>query len=584
MVSHLLLTISKLIPGVFKHRCCALPGLARRFVAALLVIGSLVAANAYSRDLLPSIRSRSDPELTQRPADLPSDEALEAAGAVIGQIELEINDIFATENSEEDVSLFRLANFLHVRTKQSTIAQRLLFQTGDRFSRQKLEESERLLRTQRYIVEARITPVAYRDGTVDIKVFTRDVWTLKPGVSFGRSGGTNSTGVKIEESNLFGLGKQLSLDYASNVDRTTTVLDYRDPQVFGSRWTLAAQLGNNSDGRKNALALEHPFYSLDTRWSAGIKVLDERRIDAVYDLGNVIDRYRLNQRGATLYYGFSGGLQDQWAARWTGGMTVDDSQFERIPNQAGPGNIPASRKLVYPWVSYSLTENRYRKLQNFNQIGRTEDLSLGWSAEAQFGIAARAIGSDRNALIWSGTIARNLELGEHQITELKSSVSGRLDASRIENALLSLSARYFLRDSPNRLTYLSLQADAGQRLDADMRLSLGGDNGLRGYPLRYQAGSGRLLFTAEQRFFSDWYPFRLVRVGGAVFFDAGRTWGENPLGSRSIGTLRDVGVGLRIGHSRSGLGNVTHVNLAFPLDARGDIKRVQLVVETKSSF
>ena len=70
----------------------------------------------------------------------------------------------------------------------------------------------------------------------------------------------------------------------------------------------------------------------------------------------------------------------------------------------------------------------------------------------------------------------------------------------------------------------------------------------------------------------------------AVFLDAGRTWGDNPLGSRSIGTLQDIGLGLRIGHSRSGLGNVTHVNLAFPLNARGDIKKVQFIVETRSSF
>src|SRR5947199_4526984 len=34
------------------------------------------------------------------------------------------------------------------------------------------------------------------------------------------------------------------------------------------------------------------------------------------------------------------------------------------------------------------------------------------------------------------------------------------------------------------------------------------------------------------------YPFRLFRVGAAVFFDSGRTWGSAPLAAPSLGLLR----------------------------------------------
>ena len=121
-------------------------------------------------------------------------------------------------------------------------------------------------------------------------------------------------------------------------------------------------------------------------------------------------------------------------------------------------------------------------------------------------------------------------------------------------------------------------------LDAERQLLLGGDSGLRGYPLRYQGGEGRWLLTAEQRFYTDWYPFRLVHVGGAVFFDAGRSYGRNPFGSRSQGVLKDAGIGLRLGNARSGLGNVVHIDLAFPLDGDSSIDSVQLLVQTKRSF
>lgn len=121
-----------------------------------------------ARDLLPSIISRSTPVAVSRPEGVPSDEALEQAGAIVGEISIEIQDIFATNTSEEDAVLFRLVNRLHLETKQSTVAQQLLFQTGQPYSGQKLEESERLLRTRRYLTDARIYPVAYRDGRVDI--------------------------------------------------------------------------------------------------------------------------------------------------------------------------------------------------------------------------------------------------------------------------------------------------------------------------------------------------------------------------------------------------------------------------------
>ena len=88
----------------------------------------------------------------------------------------------------------------------------------------------------------------------------------------------------------------------------------------------------------------------------------------------------------------------------------------------------------------------------------------------------------------------------------------------------------------------------------------------------------------EQRFFSDWYPFRLFHVGGAVFFDVGRAWGEAPVTASTNGWLKDVGFGLRLGNTRSGLGRMTHIDLAYPLDGDGDLSNLQFLVSTKKSF
>ena len=74
-------------------------------------------------------------------------------------------------------------------------------------------------------------------------------------------------------------------------------------------------------------------------------------------------------------------------------------------------------------------------------------------------------------------------------------------------------------------------------------------------------------------------------VGAAVFFDMGRTFGDSALGpSENLGLLKDVGFGLRLGSTRSALGNVLHIDVAFPLDGDSSIDNVQLLIQTKRSF
>ncbi len=148
-----------------------------------------------------------------RPADLPSDGELEAAGAVIGNIDIDIRNIFDESDEREKNGLYRLANHLHIRTKRSTIKAVLLFASGDKYAARKLAETERALRLLVYIYDARVVPVRYADGKVDIKVITKDVWTLSPGISFGRAGGSNSNSFNLQDTNFLGWGKALQVSH-----------------------------------------------------------------------------------------------------------------------------------------------------------------------------------------------------------------------------------------------------------------------------------------------------------------------------------------------------------------------------------
>src|SRR5512134_465601 len=67
---------------------------------------------------------------------LPSFAALEAAGAVIGEVRIDPQDVFDEADPRENYGFYRLANMLHIRTRESVIRRQLLFRSGERLSRQ----------------------------------------------------------------------------------------------------------------------------------------------------------------------------------------------------------------------------------------------------------------------------------------------------------------------------------------------------------------------------------------------------------------------------------------------------------------
>ena len=555
-----------------------------RSLTILLLSLSFAAAAADPAPILPSVSSRSYQADDQRPAGIPDDATLEASGARIGQVIFRNLELFDVGGRDQDSVLFRLGNRLHIKTRDATIANQLLFREGDPYNASAIAESARILRSRRYLRDAFIRPVAYRDNFVDLEVTTQDVWSFNPGLSFGRSGGKNSTGFEVEELNLFGTGSRLGIGFKSDADRDSKAIKFRDPQLGSSWWDLLTEYSDNSDGRLADLSLIRPFYSLDSRWAAGFELRDDLRVDSRYDLGEKIDQYETHARMASVHWGFSKGLVDGWARRYSFGATYDDHEFADAPGLVATSLLPANRRLVYPWVAAEWVQDRFATVRNRDQIDRIEDYSLGWNLRAQLGYASTGFGSDRNAFVLNGSASTGYELTSRQSVLLSAEATGRMEDGRLANGLLGAEARYYFRQSPRRLLFMGLSATAGSNLDTDTQLLLGGDSGLRGYPLRYQSGTGRWMFTAEQRMFSNWFPFQLFNVGGAVFFDMGESSGRSPLSTELQGLLKDVGVGLRLGNGRSALGNLVHIDLAFPLDGDSSIRGMQVVVETKQRF
>lgn len=509
---------------------------------------------------------------------------LEADQVLIGEIVLEKQDVFDLSIPKENNALYRLANRLHIITKDSVIKKQLLFKPGDAFSKRLSDESARLLRRNSYFYDVSITPKNLGDGTVDLHVKTRDVWTLKPGLSYSRKGGEDKSSVSLEELNLLGRGQQLIFARSSDVDRDTSLFEFRDRNI-GQNWlSLQLRLADNSDGKSNFLAVSRPFYALDTRWAVGGSLLDEKREESLYQLGEKAAEYRQKRSYYSAFGGWSAGLRDGWVRRYTAGVVYDDNQFSNVLEPSLPAAIPEDRKLVYPYLGIEILEDRFETARNRNQIDRTEDFLTGVRFSATLGWADESFGADRDALLYSLSASRSFGNLAESVVLLSARASGRMESGDLANGLLSIDAVYFKQQSKKRTFVATLGATWGDNLDLDTRVELGGDTGLRGYPIRYQSGESSLLLSLEQRYFTDWYPFRLFRVGGALFADAGRTSGENPLGGESLGWLTDVGFGLRLAGTRTSSRSMIHIDIAFPLNGDPSIDSVQFSVESKRSF
>ena len=522
-------------------------------------------------------------ETTTPPPDLAD---LERRAVTIGQIDVDVEDIFDPTKPGESAALYRWANDLHLQTREDAIRSQLLFHPAGPVSAREFAETERLLRGRRYLFDAWIEPTCYHAATnaVDVRVRVRDVWSLNPGFSFNRKGGANHVAFGIEDQDFLGRGELVSLSWGRNVDRDTLLFTYADPQILGSWWRGRVAYSDNSDGSFGELDLERPFYSLDSRWSAGINLAGGDRIDSRYQEGIVLDSFAESSDHFEIYGGRSRGLQDGWAQRWLGGVRYDRSRFTESADEALAAPLPTDRRLVYPWVGMEWVEDDFVKVHNQDQLARTEDLQFGRALRAELGLASSVLGSDRTAVISSVQASGGKRLSDAQSLFYSGGLTGRLESDGPRDTLLEGEARYYFRQSPHALFFVSARGVVAERPDLDHQVLLGGDNGLRGYPLRYQSGTASALVTMEERIYTDWYPFRLFNVGAAAFADAGRTWGQDVAGREPLGLLSDVGVGLRIGNARSGLGNVLHIDLAVPLVRQSHISSIQLLVETRHSF
>ena len=516
---------------------------------------------------------------------LPGFAELEGEGAVIGEIRVDTHNIFDLSDPSESNFFYRAANALHIKTQPWFIRSYLLFRTGDYVQARLIAETERLIRQNSTVYDVEIRPVRYENGVVDIEVRTRDTWTLQPGIRVRRAGGKNTGAFNIKESNLVGTGTSLGIERAASIDRTGTQLTLQHDHLFDGWTSISLSRASYDDGHNNSLSITRPFFALDTRWAAGASVSDYSQLDSFYQAGNNVAQYRHDQRAASAFAGYSPGLINGRTRRYTVGATYAADEYRFEPGRPPPPQLQPDRTLAGPFVRYEVIHDDYLQTMNRDLIRRPEYLTMGLTSTVQVGRSLGAFGATEQPWQMSANASKGFRFQQpgHQMLA-SANYSALIGSSSGDTRSMGGAVRYFAPQQDPLLFYFAASTDHVHSPNQADDLLLGGDNGLRGYPLRYQRGQHRALFTFEERYYTDWYPLRLFRVGAAVFMDIGRAWGAetpNPVN----GWLSDVGIGLRFLSARASFGNILHVDLAFPIN-RADqaIKPYQVLVQTGKTF
>jgi hypothetical protein len=229
-------------------------------------------------------------------------------GRVIRNITIETLDPFGysvkNETKQPKNSIEKFGNHTHIKTKNATIKNLLLFKKNTLCDSILLKESERLIRSQRYVREVVIIPLEIPNSkdSVDIKIRVLDSWTLIPTGSLS----SNESSAKLTERNILGFGHLISGNIKNRFDtkERAAYAQYSINNIKNSYVRLDLNYANdyNNDSRRS-ININRPFYSVITKNAGGFYY--ENRLQT--EQFPLLDSFSLQQ--------FSFDFQEYWYGR-----------------------------------------------------------------------------------------------------------------------------------------------------------------------------------------------------------------------------------------------------------------------------
>jgi len=499
---------------------------------------------------------------------------------IIATIRIDRDDVFDLENPDENHLPYVWANKLHIETHEEIIRRELLFTEGDPADPDVLYESERNLRRLNFLHDnTRIQTLPRDDGRVDVVVHTRDLWTTKPSVSIKSQGNETTGRVSFTEENLFGYGKRLGVSFRRDLDRDSGGIEYSDPRLLGSRWTLGASYFDRSDGMLYSFQAFRPFFSVQTVQSGGGGGTHFSQVTTLQIDGNDAPGFRQKHSDLLTQYGRALSTGYKAVRRLVYRFRLEDDTFDTAPGEPPLSTLPPlggadyvalpdDRNFRILELEYQSTQVRFERVSHLDKFDRYQDIDLGNDWAVSLGVSPEFLGDDHNHVFFGGRYGRWFNFSAVTHTRLEMFSMGRVLAGTGQNLVGGFDFRHYYVGLPRQTLVFHADHSWGHNLDGDKQFVLGGESGLRGYDSRRFDGNKRLLLNVEDRVYLVFDWLNLLSVAFSPFADAGYVWRAGQ--GEDLGDIvGDVGIGFRFDVTRGSSGTVLRLDYAYPVNGVG---------------
>jgi hypothetical protein len=296
---------------------------------------------------------------------------------------------------------------------------------------------------------------------------------------------------------------------------------------------------DRSDGHRTELAVARPFFSLDTRFAFAARAEAFEQLDPLYQDGERVADLAHEGRALDLEGGRAIGRTADGALRLHGAYRYRRDRVEADLRRFGIAE-----------AGLSFVQHRYLRLTHVNRFERAEDFNLGHQLSAAAGLSLPALGGGKETVFFLAAGGRKgVPVGRERFLIGEATWTGRRTAGRWENGLADTRLAGAFRLMPRALLLTQARYRHGVNLDPETQLTIGAQNGLRGYAVNQWAGSRSLLLGTEARLFVADDVAQLLSFALAAFGETGYAW---PRGAAvNLRELRsDVGLGVMIGRNR----------------------------------
>jgi hypothetical protein len=275
----------------------------------------------------------------------------------------------------------RAGNAIHIKTKNHTIRNKLLFKKGDILDSLKLIESERIIRQSTGIRDAKISPIcpAIDGDSIDILIAVRDLWSI----SGDGMVSMNTNSLHFGDNNFLGLSHTIQNRVSYDVTIPNSFIATGNYQVTNIENTFIS--GNAyytySEWNKTVgLSFDRGFISTITKWAGGF---NNAVVNTVWpiSIGTELINSPLNYHLHDAWLGRSFHLTKTKINRYNDPRViitgrVSDLQYTQRPSFRYDSLRKNQNTLLYMGSIGFCTRSYYKDI-NIYRFGRVEDVPEG---------------------------------------------------------------------------------------------------------------------------------------------------------------------------------------------------------------